>query len=206
MKRLLIAALSVAMLAGCSSEPTKPAETAKPQPKGPELVTGRTAFQKAFIAARGWAPDVKAYRLESSLTPDGNGKDGKSAIWRCYFASAAQRGTKPYIWSGSSAPDTPSRGISPGAEDTYNPSNSSTQVFDIGFLKTDSDKALDVAQQHGGDKIMQKDPDTPVLYVLDWNHNTNELTWHVIYGVSRDQAKLRVAVNATSGEFLRVEK
>jgi hypothetical protein len=37
-------------------------------------------------------------------------------------------------------------------------------------------------------------------------HNTNDLIWHVIYGSSRDTAKLTVAVNASSGEFIRVEK
>jgi len=37
--------------------------------------------------------------------------------------------------------------------------------------------------------------------VCDWNHNTNELVWHVIY-----TGKLRVAVNASTGEFIRVEK
>jgi hypothetical protein len=30
--------------------------------------------------------------------------------------------------------------------------------------------------------------------------------WHVYYGNSRDDAKLRIAVNATTGEFLRKEK
>lgn len=204
MKKLCLAMLALALAAGCSSEPSKPVPAEKPQPKVPELVTGRAAFQKLFIAARGWAPDVKPYRLESSLTADSNGKDGKSAVWRASFASAAaQRGVKPYLWSGSEAPDAPSRGISPGAEDIYNPNNSSTQVFDIAFLKVDSDKALETAQKHGGDKI---GPDTPILYVLDWNRANNELVWHVIYGVNRDQAKLRVAVNATSGDFIRVEK
>jgi hypothetical protein len=42
--------------------------------------------------------------------------------------------------------------------------------------------------------------------VLDWNRQTNELIWHVIYGTDRMSAKLRVAVNASTGEFLRVEK
>jgi len=42
--------------------------------------------------------------------------------------------------------------------------------------------------------------------VLDWNHTTNTLTWHVIYGNSRDDAKLIVDVNGTSGEFIRVAK
>jgi hypothetical protein len=42
--------------------------------------------------------------------------------------------------------------------------------------------------------------------VLNWSGVTNELIWHVIYGSSPEDAKLRVAVNASNGEFLRVEK
>jgi len=206
MKKLLMAMLVLALMAGCSSEPSNPAQTGKTQAKAPELVTGRAAFQKAYIAARGWARDVQPYRLESLLTTDSKGKDGKSAVWRASFASATQHGVKPFVWSGEDAPDAPSRGISPGTEDNYSPTNSSTQVFDIAFLKVDSDKALEVAQKHGGDKLLEKDPDTPILYVLDWSRPTNELIWHVIYGNSRDNAKLTVAVNAATGEFIRVEK
>ncbi len=103
-------------------------------------------------------------------------------------------------------PHAPSRGISPGNEDTYSPTNSSTQVFDVNFLKVDSDKAFEVAQKHGGDKVLQKSPDTPILYVLDWNHAGNMLVWHVIYGNSRDDAKLIVDVDGTTGEFIRTEK
>jgi len=208
MKKLLVAMLALAFLimAGCTSEPAKPAQSEKPAPKTAELQTGRYAFQKLYIAARGWARDAQPYRLESQLTADSKGKDGKSDVWRASFASPAGRGAKPYMWSGTDAQDAPSRGISPGNEDTYSPSNASTQIFDIGFLKVDSDKALEVAQKHGGDKELEKEPDTPILYMLDWNHTTNELTWHVIYGSSRDDAKLRIAVNGTTGEFIRVEK
>jgi hypothetical protein len=195
----------LALLAACNSNTPKPPE-AKPEPKGPDLLTGRAAFQKVFIAARNYAVDVKPFRIESTPTSDGDGHDGKSAIWRASFASSAQRGVKPFIWSGSNAPDAPSRGVSPGNEDVYNPSNASTQIFDVAFLKVDSDQAFDVAQKHGGDKILEKDPSTPVIYVCDWNHNTNQLIWHVIYGSTRDSAKLTVAVNASTGEFVRVEK
>ena len=198
--------VSLALLAGCESNtPAKPPE-AKPEPKPPELLTGRSAFQKVFIAARNYAADVKPFRIESTPSVDGNGQDGKSAIWRASFASAIQHGVKPFFWSGSNAPDAPSRGVSPGNEDTYNPSNASTQIFDVAFLKVDSDQAFAEAQKHGGNKILEKDPTTPVIYICDWNHNTNELTWHVIYGGSRETAKLTVAVNASSGAFIRVEK
>lgn len=206
MKKLSVLALTLAlgMLAGCSSEPSKPAE--KPQPKPPEYSAARVAFQKLYVAAHGWARDAQPFRLESQLTSDCKGQDGKSAVWRAGFASATQRGVKPYIWSGTNAPDAPSRGISPGSEDSYNPNNSSTQVFDIAFLKVDSDKAFDTAQKHGGDKILAKAPDTPVEYLLDWDRAQNKLTWHVFYGASRQEAKLSVAIDATSGDFLRVEK
>ncbi len=204
MKRQLIAVAALLLMAGCSSEPATPAE--KPQPKPTEFDTGRVAFQRLYVAAHGWARDAQGYRLESQLTTDSKGKDGKSDVWRSSFASAASRGVKSYIWSGTDAQDAPSRGVSSGAEDNYSPTNSSTQIFDIGFFKVDSDKALETAQKHGGDKVLEKAPDTPVMYVLDWSRATNELIWHVIYGASRDDAKLRVAVNATSGDFIRVEK
>ena len=208
MKKLLMAMLALAILtiAGCSSEPSKPVPAEKPQPKAADLETGRYAFQKLYIAARGWQRDAQPFRLESQVTPDSKGKDGKSAVWRASFGSPATHGAKPYVWSGTDAQDAPSRGISPGNEDTYSPTNASTQVFDMAFLKVDSDKAFEVAQKHGGDKVLEKNPDIPILYVLEWNRATNTLIWHVIYGNSRDDARLIVDVNGTSGEFIRVEK
>lgn len=205
MKYLTILIL-LAVTVGCSSQPSQPAPAEKPQPKGPEFLTGRTAFQKLYIAARGWQRDALPYRLESQVTSDAAGKDGKAAVWRAAFGSGMQRSAKPYLWSGTDSADAPARGVNPGTEDSYNPNNSSTHVFDIAFLKLDSDKAFDVAQAHGGTKVLEKAPDTPVLYTLDWNGITNELVWHVNYGRSRDDTKLRVAVNASTGEFIRVEK
>jgi hypothetical protein len=198
--------VSLGLLPGCTDQSAKPAESLKEEPAKPELATGRSGFQKVYIAARGWAPDPQPFRVESSPTSDGNGHDGKWAVWRTGFASPSRRSVKTYIWSGSVAPDAPSRGVSAGTEDTYNPNNASTTVFDVAFLKVDSDQAFATAQKHGGDKVLEKSPDTPVNYVCDWNRNTNELTWHVIYGANRESVTLTVAVNASSGEFIRVEK
>ena len=203
---IFVAVALLATLTACTSEPSKPADS-KPEVKAPELLGGRSAFQKVFVAARGWAPDAKPYRIEAMVTSDGgNGHDGKWALWRGSFASAAQHSTKSYTWSGSNADGAPARGVNPNPEDSYNPSNSTTQVFDVAFLKIDSDQAFASAQKHGGDKILETDPSTPVTYTCDWNHNTNELIWHVVYGASRESAKLTVAVNASTGDFVRVEK
>lgn len=196
MRKLLAAVAALAFMAGCTSEPTKPAEPEKP--KAPQGITGRSAFQKCFVAARGWQRDAQPYHLESQTSSEFNGHDGKSGMWRAGFASPAAGVSKPYMWSNGE--------VSFGSQDTFSPTNSSTAVFDIAFLKIDSDQAFEAAQKHGGDKLIEKDPNTPVFYVLDWNRRENLLVWHVIYGIDRDNAKLRIAVNASTGDFMREEK
>jgi len=198
MKRLALVMLVLAVISGCTSEPTQTEQ--KPQPT--EVLTGRSAFQQLYVSARGWAADARPYQLQSQVIGDSKGRDGKAALWRAGFASQQMRGSKPYTWSGIDSPDAPSRGISPGTQDSYLPGN----AFDINFLKVDSDKAFEVAQKHGGDKILQQRADTPVSYLLDWNRAGNILVWHVIYGNNRNDAKLVVDVDATTGEFIRKEK
>ncbi len=201
---LVALGMMLAMLSGCSSN--KPAEPEKPEVKPPDLVGARSGFQRSYIAARGWNNDARPYRIESVVTSDGNGRDGKWAVWRVAFASPSARSEKAFTWSGSNADGAPSRGVNPGTEDSYSASNSSTQIFDAAFLKIDSDQALETAKKHGGDKILQENPALPVTYVCDWNRNTNQLIWHVIFGPGREGAKLVVSVDASTGEFIRVEK
>lgn len=201
---VMLLMMSLVLLSACSSDSGKP-EEAKPEAKTPELISARSAFQKLYVAAHGWNPDAKPYRIESVATSDGNGQDGKWAVWRGSFASVAQRSEKTYTWSGSTANGAPDRGVNPGVEEGYSPSNSSTQVFDLAFLKTDSDQVFATAQKHGGDKVLEKDPNTPITYICDWNRNTNQLIWHVVYGTGRNDSKLTVAVDASTGEFIRVE-
>lgn len=195
MKKTYLAVLALALMCGCESQPSTPAGSQSSETKAPEVTTGSSAFFKSYISARGWATDAQPFRVESSQSKT---HDGKAGEWRSGFASAAQHATRFYTWS--------SADISHSTEDTYSPSNSSTQIFNVQFLKVDTDKAFSVAQEHGGDKLLEKEPETPLLYVLEWNHQTNELLWHVIYGTDRDNAKLRVAVNASTGAFSRVEK
>ncbi len=211
MRKLVIPCIALLILAGCSSNnpatnKSQSPSAAKPAPKPAEYETGRVAFQKMYLSARGWAADATPFRLQSQFAPDAPTAEGKAGLWRASFASPAKRMMKMFVWSGLVGPDAPERGITFSAEDTWNPTNTSTQPFNVGFLKTDSDAAYEIAQQHGGDKLTKKDPQQPVVFVLDWDASKNELVWHVIYGSSADEAKLRVAVSATTGEFLRIEK
>lgn len=207
MRKLITAvllALAVTFI-GCEDKKSSQSAETKPAPVAPEYESGRSAFQKLYVAARGFAPDVKPYRLQSNYTPDSPAQEGKAGIWSAQFASPARRSIKAYTWSGLSGENMPERGVSHGTEDTYNPSNSSTRIFDTAFLKIDSDKAFKTAQEHGGEALTKKDPKQPVMYLLDWDPSKNQLIWHVIYGTDRNDAKLRIAVDASSGEFIGKE-
>lgn len=200
----------VLSLIACSGGGNKPAEqpaaAIKQEPKQAQLEMGREAFQKMYVFAHQWAPDAKPYSLESVVNSESNGQGGKASVWSSGFASPSRRGLKRFLWSGSVLPDAPSSGVSSGVEDTYNPSNASTQVFEFAFLKVDSDKAYEVALKHGGEKLIKADKKQPVTYMLDWNPRENILAWHVIFGPNAHEGKLRVMVNASTGEYIRIEK
>lgn len=184
-------------LLGCDDTPQKPAK-----PKTNEFETGRLALQKMIPAARMWSPDAAPVALASTVTSQTNGHDGKSGLWRATFASRERRKSEPFLWSGMIDAQ---RKVDHGIEDTYNPSNRSMQTWDLNFLKVDTDKAFEVAQQHGGKALMEKDPQQPVIYLLDFDAGASQLRWHVIYGDTESTAKLTVLVDASSGQFMRKE-
>jgi len=207
MRTLPIACIAALLLVGCSSNPpTASSSSAKAPAKQAEYETGREAFQKMYLSARSWAPDAEGFRLQSQFSLGAPVGEGKAGLWRASFGSPGRRMLKMFLWSGLAGADAPEPGITFSAEDAWNPSNPSTRVFNLGFLKVDSDKAYEVAEKNGGAKLTKKDPQQPVFFVLDWNGSRNELLWHVIYGDSEDNPKLRIAVNASTGGFERVEK
>jgi hypothetical protein len=195
-------ALMFLFFAGCDSTPTAPA--AKATPAANQLETGRFALQKMLAPARFWAPDAQPVRLESTNVKESNGHEGKAIFWRALFASPSRQKSEPFTWSGISSADS-HPGVDHGAEDSYNPANRSARPFDLNFLKVDTDKAFEVAQQHGGKQVLEKDPKVAVSYLLDWDVQSGQLRWHVFYGGSESTGKLSVLVDASSGEFLRKE-
>lgn len=205
MKKLALVFVISLSLVGCSSKPDQ-SQAAKAAPKPAEYATGRVAFQKLYLSARGWAGDATPFRLQSQYSPDAPVSEGKAGLWRASFASPGRRMMKMFIWSGLVGPDAPEQGVSFTTEDSWNATNTSTHPFSFEFLKVDSDKAFEVAEKNGGSKLTKSNPKQPVFFVLDWDNAKNMLIWHVIYGTSQDEAKLRVAVNASTGEFERVEK
>jgi hypothetical protein len=207
-----ISVISVVVLtAGCSSTenksaPETPAATVQPPKKDPVPYTGQQAFNQMMGLALKWSPDAQPARLESVLTTETTGQDGKSTVWRGYFVSPARRATETIICSGSRLPSAPPFGVSTeGSEGGYN--NESASLAFLGLLlKTDTDQAFATAQQHGGDAIVKKDPQQSITYVLLKDRKQNLPVWYVIYGTSEKDRKGIGVINANTGAFVSAGK
>jgi hypothetical protein len=198
---------SLFLLWGCSSQPDKPKEASAPKAEPAkvesEFETGRAAFQRMYVSARTWAADARPVRLESRPTKE-DPKDGRAAMWTAVFVSAAKQNLRNFSWSGVGT--DPDKGVQPGSLDVYSPANANTRPFDLNFLKVDSTKAYEVADKKGGAALLKKDPKQPIKYMLFFDNTKGRLVWRVLYGNSQSDAKLRVLVNASSGDFITIEK
>src|SRR3954471_4850375 len=173
------------LLTGCSSnapssqQQKAPTEPAKPAGEANKADTGRVAFQRMYVAARGWARDAMPVGLESTATKEFPGKDGKAGVWRGTFGSPSRQGMKPFVWSGINSDDAPTPGVNPGSEDSFNASNTSTRPFDFNYLKVDSDKAYEIALAHGGKEFLAKNKEANIRFSLSFDGRGNQLRWIV---------------------------
>ena len=210
--RFFFVLLLAAAFAGCSSQPgpetskadqpnTKPAKKAS---ESAQLEAGREALQKMYASARLWAPDSQPLSLASN--PRKGDTAGKAAVWSSSFASAGKRSIRNFMWSGAAGEDAPDAGVSQGSIDVYSPENASTRPFDMNFLKIDSTEAFETAQKHGGATLLKKTPDMITQYKLLWDPRAARLVWSIKYAPSGDEAKLNAVINASTGQFIHIEK
>jgi hypothetical protein len=208
--------LSSVMMIACSSTTTSPADNTQkpttPAPKKePVLYTGKSCLSQMAGMAGRWQPDAVPFHMESGLNAESNGHDGKSTIWRGMFASPSRRTYKVFTCSGSRLRDEAAMGVTSTGETAYGPTVPAL-MFQSFLLTTDSDKAYALAQQNGGARLLEKDPQQPVMYTLDWNAKQKQLLWVVVYGTSPNQAKgINEAkgigvIDASTGRFLRAAK
>ena len=204
-----LSVISIAILTtGCSStqDNTKESSAGKPESKDPVLYTGQEAFNRMLGLAMKWSRDAQPARLESVPTTETTGQNGKSAIWRGYFASPSRRSTKTIVCSGSRRPDAPPFGVSAeGTEGAYNADAANLAFLPL-LVKTDTDKAYEITRQHGGEAILKKNAQQPVTYLLLKDRKQNVPVWYVIYGTSETDRKGIGVINATTGAFVSAGK
>jgi hypothetical protein len=203
--------ISGVMLVACSSAPTSPSSTPSSTPppaaqkKEPVFYTGKNCLSQMANAAARWQPDALPVHMESNLNAESTGRDGKSTVWRAMFASASRSTNRTFTCSGSRLKEEAPIGVTVSAEIASSP-DMSRSMYQPMLLIVDSDKAFATAQENGGAKILEKNPQQPITYSLDWDGKRKELVWGIMYGSSRSDSKGVGVVDATTGKFLRAGK
>lgn len=194
------------LLASCSEERPKPAESVKPEAARPEAppepVTGRTAFHQMYLAARAWARDAEPLRLASLNLSEVPSQPGKAGAWEATFASAERRQAKRFTYSVVESSGNLHKGVFAGPEEAYTGPTTQRKPFLIPAFKTDSDQAFELAAKHA-EAYIKKHPDTPVNYLVENSNRFPNPTWRVFWGQSVGTSGFYVFVDLTTGQFLQ---
>jgi len=187
-------------LSGCSEAP-KTVEQ-KQTPKAPELLTGRQAFQRMYPQARGWAPDALPLEIRSVRLGQVKAEPGTSGAWQVIFVSTSLGKAKTYTYSAVESDGNLHEGVFGGQEESYSGRGDSSP-FEIAAIRVDSDEAYKTAAAKSAEYI-KKNPDKPVMFVMEQTRRFPDVTWRVIWGDSVSTSDYSVFVDGTTGKLLQV--
>jgi len=194
-RRELIALSPALLLTSCSTGPVPPAQPEKPAVP----LTGLHALYQMYTSARAWAQDLQILRLSSIDIREVPHQDGKAAAWQVVFVSQALAKSRTYTFSVYEASATLHQGIFSDAPQDW---SGNGKPFLLDAAKIDSDKAWEIALEHGRD-YNGKNPKIPVSYTLGMDKGTDPM-WRVIWGESAGESSFSVLVNASTGDFVQI--
>jgi hypothetical protein len=189
----------ILFLSGCSDAP-KTAEE-KQLRKPPEVLTGRQAFQRMYPQARGWAPDAQPLQIRSVNLAQVKADQGKSGAWQVIFVSPSRGKAKTYTYSAVEADGNLHEGVFGGQEEDYT-ARGDASPFQMVAIKVDSDEAYKTAAGKSADYI-KKNPDKPVIFLMELSRRFPDVTWRVIWGDSVSTSDYSVFVDGTTGQYLQ---
>ncbi len=198
MRKHLLWALPLLILAACSEAPK---ETAKAPVKPPEALTGRQAFQRMYPQARTWAPDVQLLQLRSVNLTQVKSEKGKAGAWQAILVSPSRAKARTYTYSSVEEEPSLHEGVFPGMIEDYSQHGASAP-FPIAALKVDSDQALETAAQKS-QEYMKKNPGKPIFFLLEQTQKFADPAWRVIWGESVGTSDYSVFVDASTGSYLQ---
>jgi hypothetical protein len=187
----------VLFLSACSDAPKTVSE--KEPPKPPEALTGRQAFQRMYPQARGWAPDAQPLQIVSLNLAQVKADNGKAGAWQVIFVSPLRGKAKTYTYSAVEDGNL-HEGVFGGIEEDYTARGDSSP-FQMAAIKVDTDEAYKTAAAKSADYI-KKNPDKPVIFLMELSRRFPDVTWRVIWGSSVGTSDYSVFVDGTTGQFL----
>lgn len=203
MKRTLYSGIAVIalMLGGCSSTSTAPAVKKEVKPADP--IGGQSAIFYMYQAARQWKSDAQILTVENMNMDSVKPADGKFGAWRATFVSLTDKVQKVFTY-GVQEEGSIRKGTYAGTEATY---ASRPRIFTIPIqkVKVDTTAALETAKKELK-PIIDKNPEQPIQFLMEWTYQTPNPAWRVFVGGSVSSSLGSVYVDADTGKFLKKVK
>ena len=153
-----------------------------------------------YPQARGWAPDAQPLQITSLNLAQVKADQGKAGVWQVIFVSPSLGKAKTYTWSAVESEGNLHQGVFGGPQEDYTPRGDSSP-FQIAAIKVDSDDAYKTAVENSADYI-KKNPDKPVLFLMELGKRFPDVTWRVVWGNSVGTSDYSVFVDGSTGKFL----
>lgn len=153
-----------------------------------------------YQLARTWAPDAMPLRAQSVNLPEPKSGDGKAAVWSATFVSESRKQQRTYTWSAVEAEGYHKDAFA-RQEQAWAGATRQSKPFRIEALKTDTDKAWDVAAAKSAE-YMKKNPDMQVFFLAEFTDRYANPTWRVVWGDSISLSSYSIFVDTTNGMYL----
>jgi hypothetical protein len=200
-KQLSIAMILASVLAVSCSGPAPAPEAAK-KPAAPiEPVTGLTGLYRCYGPSRQWAQDLLVLRVQNRFVTGRTAPPGKAFAWDVTFVSPSKQRQKHCTYSVVQE-DGLFEGVYNPNDEAYNGPTKLAQPFAIQAVKKDTDEIWRVALEKSKD-YAAKNPDVPILMLLEFTERNPVAAWRVIWGTSVGNSAYSVFVDATNGLFLK---
>ena len=153
-----------------------------------------------YPQARGWAPDAQPLEIRSLNLAQVKADQGKAGVWQVVFVSPSLGKAKTYTYSAVEADGSLHEGVFGGAEEELYAARRFV-ALPIAAIKVDSDEAYTTAAKESADYI-KKNPDKPVMFLMELGKRFPDVTWRVIWGDSVGTSDYSVFVDGTTGKYL----
>ncbi len=192
-----------AAVVSCSSAP-EPSATEQEEAPPPEPIDGQAAFFRMFPAARQWAADAEGLRLESIKIEQVKSADGKFGAWRASFYSPSRQRMSTFNFAVVEVGGKLRKGVFQDHEESYSP-NSLAHPWLPAALQTSSEAAYQTAMEQPETKeYVAKNPDVPVMVLLEQTDRHRDLAWRIVWGFSVSTSAYSVFVDASTGGFMEI--
>jgi hypothetical protein len=199
--RTALICLSLTIFIACSEAPKSEIEKATQNSPPPAPVTGRFAFQRMIIQAKGWAVDAQPLKLSGLFLKQVPVEPGKCGAWQATFVSAQKSKARTYTLSVVEIGGI-HEGVLAGREETWSGPRGQEHPFNPQALHVDSNEAYATAAKESADFI-KKNPHLPVVFLLEQTPRFPNLTWRVFWGETIGSSHYSVFVDASTGLYLQ---